>query len=116
MLSEEIFASHWAKGQAFTLKRAIAMHCPHQKCQRLPFPQAKISQPVLATPAYPAGLTAREARCCGLWRKGYLILEIADKLVISHRTVNAHVTSIFSKLGVTTRAAATRFAVDHNLG
>jgi DNA-binding CsgD family transcriptional regulator len=36
-------------------------------------------------------------------------------LVITRRTVNAHLTSIYGKLGVSSRAAATRFAVDHHL-
>jgi DNA-binding CsgD family transcriptional regulator len=41
--------------------------------------------------------------------------EIADKLIISRRTVNAHVTSIYGKLGVMAREAAIRFAVEHHL-
>ena len=41
--------------------------------------------------------------------------EIADKLVISRRTVNTHLTTIYGKVGVTSRAAATRFAQEHHL-
>ncbi len=41
--------------------------------------------------------------------------QVAEKLVISPRTVNSHLTSIYNKLGVDSRAAATRFAVKHQL-
>jgi DNA-binding NarL/FixJ family response regulator len=40
---------------------------------------------------------------------------VAERLVISPRTVNAHLTSIYSKIGVSTRSAATRYALDHQL-
>ena len=41
--------------------------------------------------------------------------QIAEKLIISPRTVNTHLTSIYSKPGITSRATATRFAVQHQL-
>ncbi|MDX1659283.1 MAG: LuxR C-terminal-related transcriptional regulator [Nitriliruptorales bacterium] len=41
--------------------------------------------------------------------------EIADKLVISHRTVERHVSDIFTKLDVTSRAAAVAYAYEHDL-
>jgi DNA-binding NarL/FixJ family response regulator len=40
---------------------------------------------------------------------------VAAQLVISPRTVTSHLSSIYNKLGVSSRAAATRFAVDHQL-
>jgi DNA-binding NarL/FixJ family response regulator len=40
---------------------------------------------------------------------------IADQLVLSHKTVDRHVTNIFAKLGVASRAAATAYAYDHRL-
>jgi DNA-binding NarL/FixJ family response regulator len=42
-------------------------------------------------------------------------VQIAEKLVLSPRTVHAHVSSIYSKLGLTSRSAATRFAMEHHL-
>ena len=58
-------------------------------------------------PTYPANLTAREAEVRrGCWPR-LTYAEIADKLIITRRTVNGHVTSIYSKLGVN-GAAATR--------
>jgi DNA-binding NarL/FixJ family response regulator len=41
--------------------------------------------------------------------------QVAAQLVISTRTVTSHLSSIYNKLGVASRAAATRFAVDHQL-
>lgn len=55
-------------------------------------------------------LTEREVEVLGLLVVGLTNKEIAERLVLSHRTVQAHLYSIFSKLNVTTRSAATRMA------
>ena len=77
-----------------------------------PRPIASVAFP---RPTYPAGLTAREAEVLRLLAQGLTYVQIADLLIISRRTVNGHVTSIYSKLGVTARVEATRFAVEHQL-
>jgi len=41
--------------------------------------------------------------------------QIAQRLLVSLPTVNTHVASIFNKLGVTSRSAATRFAIEYHL-
>jgi DNA-binding NarL/FixJ family response regulator len=41
--------------------------------------------------------------------------QVADQLFLSTRTVNQHLRNIYNKLGVSTRNAATRFAIDHGL-
>jgi DNA-binding NarL/FixJ family response regulator len=41
--------------------------------------------------------------------------QTAKELFISPNTVNRHLNSIYHKLGVSSRAAATRFASEHNL-
>jgi DNA-binding NarL/FixJ family response regulator len=38
-----------------------------------------------------------------------------EHLIISPRTVHSHLNSIYSKLGITSRSAATRYAIEHNL-
>ncbi len=63
----------------------------------------------------PANLTPREAEVLRLLAAGLANAEIAEQLSLSPRTVNAHLTTIYSKLGVTTRGAAIRFALDHDL-
>jgi DNA-binding NarL/FixJ family response regulator len=67
------------------------------------------------SPRYPAGLTAREVEVLRLVAHGLTDGQVAEQLVISHRTVNTHLTSIYNKLGVDSRTAASRFAVDHRL-
>ena len=51
----------------------------------------------------------------GLVAQGMTNEQVAKQLVISPRTVNTHLTSIFGKIGVSTRSAATRYAIDHHL-
>jgi DNA-binding NarL/FixJ family response regulator len=41
--------------------------------------------------------------------------EIAAELVLSDRTVDRHVSNIFAKLGVSSRASATAYAYEHRL-
>ncbi|MCC6792108.1 MAG: AAA family ATPase [Thermomicrobiales bacterium] len=62
----------------------------------------------------PAGLTAREAEVLRHLATGRSNAEIAQLLGLSPRTINAHLTAIYGKLGVTTRGAAIRFALDHD--
>jgi predicted ATPase/DNA-binding CsgD family transcriptional regulator len=62
-----------------------------------------------------ASLTSREVEVLQLVAAGLTDAQVADKLVISRRTVNAHLTSIYSKIGLNTRSAATRYALEHGL-
>jgi predicted ATPase/DNA-binding CsgD family transcriptional regulator len=71
--------------------------------------------PVKGTPPAPAGLTDREVEVLCLIAQGWTDAQIAEHLVISPRTVNSHTTSLYSKLGVSSRAAATRYAFEHRL-
>ena len=64
---------------------------------------------------HPAGLTAREMEVLCLVAQGLTDAQVADRLVISPRTVNTHLTSIYSKLGVDSRTAATRYAIERQL-
>ena len=65
--------------------------------------------------SYPAGLSAREAEVLKLVAKGLTNAQIAQELFISPNTVNRHLNSIYRKLGVSSRAVATRFAIEHGL-
>ena len=60
-------------------------------------------------------LTAREIEVLRLLATGLSNKQIAKYLVLSPHTVNAHIHSIFSKLAVQSRSAATRYALDHQL-
>jgi ATP/maltotriose-dependent transcriptional regulator MalT len=61
------------------------------------------------------GLSGREIEVLGLIAAGKSNREIAVDLVISERTVARHVSNIFTKLGVSSRAAATAFGLTHDL-
>jgi DNA-binding CsgD family transcriptional regulator len=62
-----------------------------------------------------AGLTLREIEVLQLLSVGLTNKQIGERLTISRHTVNVHVKTIFSKLAVTSRAAATYFAVTNKL-
>jgi len=66
-------------------------------------------------PEHPAGLTSREVEVLGLVAAGMTNAQTAKELFISTRTVETHLTSIYHKLGVSSRATATRFAIEHGL-
>ncbi len=75
-----------------------------------------IPPPVIKTAqTYPAGLTTREVEVLRLLANGLTDHQIAEQLTLSPRTVHTHISSIYSKLGVTSRSAATRFAIEHHL-
>lgn len=63
----------------------------------------------------PAGLTERELEVLRLVAGGLSNREVAEALVISRRTAEHHVQHIYDKIGVSTRAAASMFAMQHDL-
>ena len=64
---------------------------------------------------YPDGLTVREVEVLRLVAQGMTNEQVAQQLVISPRTVNTHLTSIYGKIGVNSRSAATRYAMEQHL-
>ena len=67
------------------------------------------------TPLLPGGLSEREAEVLRLTARGLTTAAIAERLYLSPNTVHAHLRRIYRKLGVGSRAEATRFALDHGL-
>jgi len=78
-----------------------------------PHPPATLARAVSLT--YPASLTEREVEILRLVARGLTDAQVAEQLIISPRTVQGHLRSIYSKLDVTSRTAATRFAIEHQL-
>jgi DNA-binding CsgD family transcriptional regulator len=76
-------------------------------------PQPRGPRP--ATRAHPAGLTSRQAEVLDLVRQGLSDADIAERLVLSRRTVEHHVGAILAKLGVVSRREAARAGV-RNVG
>jgi predicted ATPase/DNA-binding CsgD family transcriptional regulator len=66
-------------------------------------------------PLYPLGLTAREVEVLRLVASGLTNAQAAERLSVTPRTINSHLTSVYGKIGVTSRSGAVRFAVDHDL-
>ena len=60
-------------------------------------------------------LTTREVEVLRLLSMGLSNKLIAERLVISPHTVSGHIQSIFSKLALNSRSAATRYALEHHL-
>jgi len=113
-LGEQAFASLWTRGQAMTREQAFTAATqeatsPAKEIEPLPMP------PTRRVPTYPAGLTAREIEVLRLVAQGLTDAQVAEQLVISLRTVTTHLTSIYNKLGVSSRVAATRFAIEQRL-
>jgi HD-GYP domain-containing protein (c-di-GMP phosphodiesterase class II) len=71
--------------------------------------------PTAPTVARPAGLTEREVDVLRLIARGRSNKQVARELGISAKTVGTHVEHIYAKAGVTTRAGATLFAMEHDL-
>ncbi|MGH2587500.1 MAG: LuxR C-terminal-related transcriptional regulator, partial [Dehalococcoidia bacterium] len=71
--------------------------------------------PTALNAGLPAGLTPRETEVLGLLASGMSNQEIAEALVVTVNTVERHLVSVYGKLGVRGRAAATAYAHRHGL-
>jgi DNA-binding CsgD family transcriptional regulator len=71
--------------------------------------------PYAASRANAFGLTARQLTILGLLAEGLSNPQIADRLSISAKTVNHHVSAVLAKLAVPTREAATALARQQHL-
>ncbi len=65
--------------------------------------------------ALPAGLTPREAEVIGLLAHGLQTKQVARRLAIAPKTADRHVQNAYAKIGVSTRAAAAVYAMQHGL-
>ncbi|GHO95502.1 hypothetical protein KSF_055500 [Reticulibacter mediterranei] len=108
-LNETAFQENWGSGWSMALHLVLALIATI----RLPAQSAHNQQS--RPPAYPAGLTAREVEVLRLVAAGMTDARIAETLILSPRTVNTHLRSIYAKLGVSSRSAATRFAITQHL-
>jgi DNA-binding CsgD family transcriptional regulator/tetratricopeptide (TPR) repeat protein len=100
-LGEEAFRVAWSEGRAMEMGRAVEYALEPREAS--------------VPPTYPAGLSAREVEVLGLVASGMTSAQVAGELFISPNTVNRHLHSIYGKLGVSSRAAATRFAAENRL-
>jgi len=109
-LGEKAFAAMWAEGRTMTPEQALAAQ------RRAPMPAEQPAAPQAKSAiSYPAGLSAREVEILRLVAQGLTDAQVADQLVLSRYTVSTHLHSIYTKLGVISRTAVTRFAVEQHL-
>jgi DNA-binding NarL/FixJ family response regulator len=101
-----------AKGQAVSLAEAVAEVL---SAQALAFGASSAEAPTPSGPSAPDGLTARELEVLRLVASGRSNREIAEKLVLSVRTVERHVTNLYAKIGARGKADATAYAFRHGL-
>jgi predicted ATPase/DNA-binding CsgD family transcriptional regulator len=105
-LGETAFETAFSEGRAMATKQAMDLALEQRATLReqAPLPEH-----------YPAGLSAREVEVLKLAARGLTNAQIAQELYISPRTVNAHMGSVYHKIGSSTRAEAARFATEHDL-
>ena len=115
-LGAQEFATLWEQGRMMTPEQALLAGEPDML--------AKTKTPLAHPPSggkstsgltYPNNLTAREVEVLRHIAQGWTDAQIAEHLVISLRTANKHATTIYSKIGVSSRSAATRYAIEHKL-
>jgi predicted ATPase/DNA-binding NarL/FixJ family response regulator len=135
-LDDATLAQAWEQGRAMELSQAIAEALATQdepptatKFQQVNEEETSSVVPPGSPSSQPEGslsprrtlkqhfgvLTARELEVLRLLAQGRTSAQIAEQLVIGVVTVNFHVRSIYSKLGVSSRSAATRYAIEHQL-
>ncbi len=99
---EEAFAAAWAEGRAITLAEAVEY-------------ALKASPTSTHPPPTTAGLSERELEIVRLVAEGLTDAQVASRLYLSPRTVGQHLRSIYRKLGVPSRAAASRAAAERGM-
>jgi predicted ATPase/DNA-binding CsgD family transcriptional regulator len=102
---DQAFSTAWNEEHSRGLERSK----PPMICTSSPPPPEKV------VVAYSHGLTTRENDVLRLLTRGLSSVLIGEQLFISLTTVNSHVRTIYNKLGVSSRSAATRYALEHHL-
>jgi predicted ATPase/ATP/maltotriose-dependent transcriptional regulator MalT len=108
-LGEKAWDSAWEEGRTMTPEQALASQAG------VPASKLATPLPMSSFPAFPDGLTAREVEVLRSVSQGLTDAQVADQLVISPRTVQGHLRSIYNKINVASRSAATRYAVEQKL-
>lgn len=105
-IGQQAFAESWGHGRSLLLTQVMALGVAPVCISASRAPRRR---------AAPYNLTARELDVLRLLAEGHADARIARILVVSPRTVNTHLRSIYAKLGVSSRSAATRLALEQKL-
>ena len=112
---EQPFRTAWVEGGSMTPAQALATRPAEGSLAVQASPPSPPAASSKHPDRHPDGLTPREAEVLRLLAGGLTNPQIAERLVVSLPTVNTHVAAIFNKLGVNSRSAATRYAIEHHL-
>jgi DNA-binding NarL/FixJ family response regulator len=105
-LGEQAFEEALAEGQTMTVDGLLS----------IPHPPDATARAQAAPASVPSErLTARELDVLRLLAQDWSNPQIAERLVVSRRTVDAHLQSVYAKLGVKSRAAAVQVAIERGL-
>ena len=114
-LDESAWTAAWEEGRAMSMEAAFEYALSEEEPSTITSSAAPTEQ--LSTPVseHPAGLTPREVEVLGLVAEGLTNPQVAQRLFLSPRTVQRHLNSVYRKLGVSSRTAATHLALEHDL-
>jgi predicted ATPase/DNA-binding CsgD family transcriptional regulator len=114
-LDENAWTEAWEEGRAMSMEAAFEYALSEEEPSTITSTAAPTEQ--LSTPVseHPAGLTPREVEVLGLVAEGLTNPQVAQRLFLSPRTVQRHLNSVYRKLGVSSRTAATHLALEHGL-
>ncbi|HET8843875.1 MAG TPA: tetratricopeptide repeat protein [Ktedonobacteraceae bacterium] len=117
LLDEPSFATAWAEGKKMSLEQAVAARGrEEQAASSSSLLKAKpIARRVSLPRSLHDDLTQREKEVLRLVAQGLTNAQVAADLVMSDRTVNFHLTSIYRKLQVSSRSGATRYVLEYHL-
>ncbi|CAA9253824.1 MAG: hypothetical protein AVDCRST_MAG93-1873, partial [uncultured Chloroflexia bacterium] len=111
MLGTDAFVQAFGAGKQMTLTALVQLA---DQITALSF-HTTLPKPPQPHPPH-AALTVREVEVLRLVATGLTNAQVGQQLHVTPRTVNAHLTAIYSKLGVSSRGGAIRYALDHQLG
>ena len=109
-LGDQSFEAAWVEGRSMTPEQTLAA-----RGAVIVSVQPRAAGDVKLSLTSPDGLTAREVEVLRLVAQGLTDAQVAERLVISPRTVNSHLTATYGKIQVSSRSAATRYALEHHL-
>ena len=108
-LGEARFDLLWNAGRSLTPEQALAE--VGQTAQR----RLEMDAPSSPVNALPSGLSMREVEVIKLVSAGMTNAQVAERLFLSRRTVDAHLRRIYDKLDLSSRTEIVRFAHEHHL-
>jgi predicted ATPase/DNA-binding CsgD family transcriptional regulator len=111
-LEEGVWTEAWEEGGAMSMQTAIEYALAEEEPSTT---SPALEQPPPSAREHPAELTPREVEVLGLVAEGLTNPQVAQRLFLSPRTVQRHLNSVYRKLGVSSRTAATRLALEHGL-